>query len=90
MKGPRANPQGVFSRNMQTLRTPTNVSRIMPEFGYAPKYCEIDDDEGGQLRVAWVEEGPDDGDPVLMLHGEPSWSYLYRKMIPILVQPVTG
>lgn len=85
MKGPRANPQGVCSRNMQTLRTPDERFADMPEFPYAPKYCEIDDDEGGLLRVAWVEEGPADGNPVLMLHGEPSWSYLYRKMIPILV-----
>ena len=70
---------------MQTLRTPDERFADIPEFPYAPKYCEIDDDEGGLLRVAWVEEGPADGDPVLMLHGEPSWSYLYRKMIPILV-----
>jgi haloalkane dehalogenase len=37
------------------------------------------------LRIAWVQDGPKHADPVLMLHGEPSWSYLYRKMIPILV-----
>jgi haloalkane dehalogenase len=37
------------------------------------------------LRVAWIDEGPESADPVLMLHGEPSWSYLYRKMIPVLV-----
>jgi haloalkane dehalogenase len=44
----------------------------------------VSDDEGGALRVAWVQDGPENTDPILMLHGEPSWSYLYRKMIPIL------
>lgn len=57
----------------------------IPQFPYPPKYCELPDGDGGTLRVAWVEDGPDDADPILMLHGEPSWSFLYRKMIPILV-----
>ena len=70
---------------MQTLRTPDERFAGLPEFGYTPMYCEIDDDEGGQLRVAWVQDGPDDADPVLLLHGEPSWSFLYRRMVPILV-----
>jgi haloalkane dehalogenase len=70
---------------MQTLRTPDDRFDDLPDFPYAPSYCEIADGDGGTLRVAWVEDGPQDADPVLMLHGEPSWSYLYRKMIPILV-----
>jgi haloalkane dehalogenase len=70
---------------MQTLRTPEDRFAYLPEFSYAPKYCQLDDAEGGQLRVAWVEDGPAETDPVLMLHGEPSWSFLYRRMIPILV-----
>lgn len=70
---------------MQTLRTPAERFADLPEFPYPPRYCDIDDTEGGQLRVAWVEDGPPDADPVLMLHGEPSWSFLYRRMIPILV-----
>ena len=70
---------------METLRTPDERFAGLPEFGYTPMYCEIDDDEGGQLRVAWVQDGPDDVDPVLLLHGEPSWSFLYRRMVPILV-----
>jgi haloalkane dehalogenase len=69
---------------MQTLRTPDDCFAGVPEFPYSPRYCEIDDDEGGRLRVAWVEDGPADADPVLMMHGEPSWSFLYRRMIPIL------
>jgi haloalkane dehalogenase len=70
---------------MQTLRTPDDRFDDLPDFPYAPRYCEVSDDDGGTLRVAWVEDGPQSGEPVLMLHGEPSWSYLYRKMIPILV-----
>ncbi len=70
---------------MQTLRTPDDRFDDVPDFPYAPRYCEVSDGEGGALRVAWVEDGPEGADPVLMLHGEPSWSYLYRKMIPILV-----
>lgn len=70
---------------MQTLRTPEERFAALPDFPYAPRYCEVDDDEGGKLRMAWVEAGPADADPVLMLHGEPTWSFLYRRMIPILV-----
>jgi haloalkane dehalogenase len=70
---------------MQTLRTPDERFRKLTQFPYAPEYCDADDDEGGALRVAWVQDGPADADPVLMLHGEPSWSFLYRSMIPVLV-----
>lgn len=71
---------------MQTLRTPDERFDDVPDFPYGPEYSELSDDEGGTLRVAWISDGPRDADPVLMLHGEPSWSYLYRKMIPILVE----
>lgn len=70
---------------METLRTPDERFDELPDFPYAPRYSEIPDNDGGTLRIAWVEDGPQTADPVLMLHGEPSWSYLYRKMIPILV-----
>ena len=69
-------PAGNFAC-VQTLRTPDERFARLPEFGYTPMYYEIDDDEGGQLRVAWVQDGPDDADPVLLLHGEPSWSFLW-------------
>jgi haloalkane dehalogenase len=74
---------GMFAA-MQSLRTPEERFADLPEFPYAPRYCELADHEGGVLRVAWVEDGPPEADPVLMLHGEPSWSFLYRRMIPIL------
>ena len=53
----------------------------LPEWPYAAQYVEIDG-----LRQAYVDEGPADADPILLLHGQPSWSYLYRKMIPALVK----
>jgi haloalkane dehalogenase len=69
---------------METLRTPDYRFDDLPEFPYMPRYSDVPDGDGGVLRIAWVEDGPATADPVLMLHGEPSWSYLYRKMIPIL------
>ncbi|AQT82090.1 haloalkane dehalogenase [Mycolicibacterium litorale] len=69
---------------MQTLRTPDERFAEIPDFPYQPHYCELDDAEGGRLRVAWVEDGPAHADPVLMLHGEPTWSFLYRRMMPIV------
>jgi haloalkane dehalogenase len=70
---------------MRTLRTPDERFTDLPEFPYTPSYYEVSDHDRGTLRMAWVQDGPDDADPVLMLHGEPSWSFLYRKMIPVLV-----
>jgi haloalkane dehalogenase len=69
---------------MQKLRTADERFTGIPEFPYSPKYCGVSDQDGGTLRVAWVEDGPVKGNPVLMLHGEPSWSFLYRRMMPIL------
>jgi haloalkane dehalogenase len=69
---------------MQIKRTADEHFVDLPEFPYAAKYCDVSDQDGGTLRVAWVEDGPADADSVLMLHGEPSWSFLYRRMIPIL------
>jgi haloalkane dehalogenase len=59
------------------LRTPEERFADLPEYPYEPKYVDI---EG--LRMAYVEAGS--GDPILLLHGEPTWGYLYRKMIPTL------
>ena len=70
---------------MQTLRTPDERFSDLPGFPYAPRYVEVDDGEGGVLRVAYVDEGPADGATVLLMHGEPTWSFLYRRMIPVLV-----
>ncbi|MFD2090859.1 haloalkane dehalogenase [Blastococcus deserti] len=66
--------------HVEALRTPDERFADLPEFPYEPRYVEVD----GGLRVAVVEDGPADGETVLLLHGEPSWSLLYRRMIPVL------
>lgn len=69
---------------MRTLRTPDERFASLPDFAYTPRYAEVPDQDGGTLRMAWVEDGPADGPVVLLLHGEPTWSFLYRTMIPVL------
>ena len=69
---------------MEVLRTPDDRFADVPDFPYEPRYVEVPDGDGGALRVAYVEDGPADGETVLLMHGEPSWSFLYRKMIPVL------
>jgi haloalkane dehalogenase len=63
---------------METLRTPDERFADLPDFPWSPTYLTTSDG----LRMAVVDEGPRDAPVVLMLHGEPSWSYLYRSMIP--------
>lgn len=65
----------------EILRTPDERFETLPDYPFEPRYAEVDG-----LRIHYVEEGPADADPVLMLHGEPSWSFLYRFMIPICAQ----
>ena len=62
------------------IRTPDERFADLPGYPFAPSYVEV----GGGLRMHFVDEGPADGPVVLLLHGEPSWSFLYRKMIPVL------
>ncbi len=69
---------------MQTVRTPDSRFNGLPDFDYPPHYGEVGDAQGGTLRMAWVQAGPADGQVVLCLHGEPSWSFLYRRMMPVL------
>ena len=65
---------------METLRTPDDRFATLPGYAFAAHYLDA-----GGLRVHYLDEGPRTAAPVLLLHGEPSWSYLYRRMIPILV-----
>jgi len=71
---------------MNILRTPDSRFENLPGYQFKPHYVEVPDSEGGQLRIHYVDEGPRNGKPVLLMHGLPSWSYLYRKMIPIIVE----
>ena len=70
---------------MEALRTPEERFADLPDYPFEPNYAEVQDGEGGILRVHYLDEGPADEAPVLLVHGEPSWSYLYRHMVPILV-----
>jgi haloalkane dehalogenase len=70
---------------MQALRTPDDRFADLPDFPFEPHYVTVPDGDGGELRVHYLDEGPADAAPVLLMHGEPTWSYLYRKMIPVLV-----
>ena len=65
---------------MQIVRTPEDRFADLPDFGYPPRYAEV-----GGVRMAYVEAGPPEAVPVLLLHGEPSWSFLYRMVMKVLV-----
>jgi haloalkane dehalogenase len=69
---------------MRTLRTADERFAGLPGPDLAPRYADVPDPDGGVLRMAWVADGPADGPVVLLLHGEPSWSFLYRTTIPVL------
>jgi haloalkane dehalogenase len=64
---------------MRCLRTPEDRFADLPGFDYPARYADV-----GGVRLAWVEAGPPGGEPVLLLHGEPSWSFLYRTVLPVL------
>lgn len=70
---------------MHFLRTPDERFTGLPGFTYSPHYADVPDGDGGTLRMHYLDEGPKQAPVVLLLHGEPSWCYLYRTMIPVLV-----
>jgi haloalkane dehalogenase len=70
---------------MKILRTPDECFDNLLGYDYTPNYLEVDDGVGGSLRMHYLDEGNANGQTILLMHGEPSWSYLYRKMIPGLV-----
>ena len=70
---------------MQVLRTPDDRFANLADWSFAPHYCEITDADGTALRLHYIDEGPRGGPLVLLMHGEPTWAYLYRKVIAGLV-----
>ena len=69
----------ITSNGVPFVRTPDMYFQNLPDWSYEYQFVEIDG-----LRQAYAEAGPSNGEVVLLLHGQPSWSYLYRKMIPVL------
>jgi len=70
---------------MKILRTPDACFSDLADYPFAPHYTNITTQDGSELRIHHLDEGPKDGPIVLCMHGQPVWSYLYRKMVPYLV-----
>ncbi|MBW2941555.1 haloalkane dehalogenase [Zhongshania aquimaris] len=66
---------------MTPLRTPDDCFDNLQDYPYSPHYIQLDDTEGGELRMHYIDEGPKTAPVILLMHGEPTWSYLYRHMI---------
>lgn len=66
---------------MEALRTPDDRFEGLPDYSFEPHYAKVTDG----LRMHYLDEGPESGEVIVLMHGEPSWSYLYRHMIPVLV-----
>ena len=69
---------------MDLLQTPADRFALVADFPYPPHRAEVSAPDGATAQMAWVEHGPVDGPVVVLLHGEPTWSFLYRSMIPVL------
>ena len=69
---------------MKILRTPDSCFEGLKDYPFEPQYTTIKTHDGQDLRIHHIDEGPRDGPVVLCIHGQPVWSYLYRKMIPYL------
>lgn len=71
---------------MEILRTQDERFAGLPGFAYAPHYTLVRDAGGTEIRIHHVDEGPREAEPIVLMHGNPTWSYLYRKMIPGLIK----
>jgi len=70
---------------IDVARTPDEQFADLPGFPFDPHYCDVVAEDLPPLRMHYLDEGPADGPVVLLLHGQPTWSYLYRKVVPVLV-----
>ncbi len=68
---------------MNYLRTPDHHFENLIDFKFAPNYLTVSTESGSGLRMHYLDEGPADAAPILLMHGEPTWCYLYRHMIPL-------
>ena len=73
-----------FDPDIPVLRTPDERFEALPDFPFAPHYINITDPDLGELRVHYLDEGPVDGHVIVLIHGQATWSYSYRRMIPPL------
>jgi len=69
---------------MDFNRTPDDRFENLLDYPFKPNYVDVDDTEGGKLRMHYVDEGPKDGPTVVMIHGNPTWSFMWRKLILVL------
>ena len=70
---------------MKVLRTPEDRFANLPDFPWEPHYLTIQDEDGSDIRIHYIDEGPRDAEPIVLIHGNPTWAYLYRHMIPGLL-----
>ncbi|MBJ7356173.1 haloalkane dehalogenase [Nocardioides sp.] len=70
---------------METARTPDERFADLPGYSFQPHYADVETDGLPPVRMHYLDEGPPDGPVVLLLHGQPTWSYLYRAVVPVLV-----
>ena len=70
---------------MTVIRTPDACFENLPNYDFKPHYLEVPDEKFGRLRMHYLDEGPADGQIILLMHGQGCWSYIFRYMIPVLV-----
>ena len=66
---------------METRKTPDKCFENLPDYDFEPHYVTLDDDEGGTLDMHYIEAGAANGQPVVMIHGNPTWSFMWRKIM---------
>ena len=71
---------------MKILRTPDSCFENLPDYDFEPHYAVIRDEDGTELRIHYIDEGPKDAEPILLMHGNPTWVYLYRHMVKGLLK----